>query len=121
MKIGLTDIPVTVTGGLTVRLAVTLTPTYEAVRTTEVDDVTFSAVAVKDAVVEPAGTVTEMGTEAAELELDRVRVMPAGPAGAEMVTVAREVCPLVIAPGVRDMLVGTIWLTVRPAVALTPA
>jgi hypothetical protein len=108
------------TMGFTVRFAVTLAPPLEAVSTTGVVVVTVPAVAVKVAVVAPCATVTEAGTEAAAFELERVTRMPPAGAGAAIVTVPCVVCELKIAPEVSATPVGTIGLTVKLALRLTP-
>jgi hypothetical protein len=73
--------------GFTVKLALTLTPPPDAVRTTAVIEVTVPAVAVKVALFAPCGTVTDAGTETDALELESAIAMPPAGAGAEMVTV----------------------------------
>ena len=84
-------------GGLTVIPKVLLTLEYEAVKVTDVAELTVPAVTVKVAEVCPCGTVTEAGTLAAELlELESDTAMPPLPAADVSVTVPVAVPALAI-------------------------
>lgn len=103
-----------------------LAPPYEAVTTTETDEVTLPPVIANVADVEPFATVTLEGILAAlVLELDR-EIKVAEVAGPESVTVPVLDCPLEIAFGLTDTLesAGAVCVggaTVTPNPSLTPA
>ncbi len=82
--------------------------------------VTDPVVTVKEAVVAPCGTVTDEGTEAAELELESATVIPPNGAAAAMATVPRAVWPLKVTFGLTERMVGTIGFTVKLAPIFTP-
>ena len=63
--------PAGVPAGVTVRVAVLVDPAYVAVMVTEIDAVTAVVLTVNVALVAPAGTVTLLGTVAAEALLER--------------------------------------------------
>ena len=109
-------------GGLTVTPKVLLTLEYEAVKVTDVAELTVPAVTVKVAEVWPWATVTEAGTLAAELlELESATAMPPLPAADVRVTVPVAVPPLAIVLELTDRLLsaGGGGLTVTPKVLLT--
>jgi hypothetical protein len=74
-------------GGFTVRPNVVLTPKYEAVRVTEVAEVTVPVVTEKVAEVAPCATVTEAGTMAAGFGLESDTTAPPEGAAAVILTV----------------------------------
>jgi hypothetical protein len=79
-------------GGVTVSEADLLTPPYDAEMVTVVDAVTGLVLAVKVAVVAPAGTATLEGTLAAPLLLESATCAPPAGAGLLSVTVPVEDC-----------------------------
>jgi hypothetical protein len=110
--------------GFTVSVAVLGVPELVAEIVTTVEDATPRVVIVKGAVVEPADTVTEPGTVAAEVfELDSVTAAPPVGAAAERVTVPVEDAPETTEAGARVTLVtgGGGAFTVSVAVFVTPA
>jgi len=109
-------------GGLTVTPKVLLTLEYEAVKVTDVAELTVPAVTVKVAEVWPWATVTEAGTLAAELlELESDTAMPPLPAADVSMTVPVAVPPLAILLELTDRLLsaGGGGLTASPDVTLT--
>ncbi|HTR39656.1 MAG TPA: hypothetical protein VMH80_27470 [Bryobacteraceae bacterium] len=109
-------------GGLTVTPKVLLTLEYEAVKVTEVAELTVPAVTVNVAEVWPWATVTEAGTLAAELlELESATAMPPLPAADVRATVPVAVPLLAILLELTDRLLsaGGGGLTVIPDVTLT--
>jgi hypothetical protein len=123
--LGLIETPLSAPGnGLTVTPKVVLVPKEVAVKVTGVEAVTVPVVAVKPTEVDPCKTVTLEGTcKAAVLELDSETVTPLAPAAEVKLTVPLPVKPLIIVPGVTEILLsaGAGGLTVTPKVVLTPA
>ena len=106
-----------------VTLAVLLAPPYEAVSTTVVAVLTVPAVTLNVADVEPCGTSTDDGTEAAvEFEDPSWTVTPPDPAGAVNDTVPVPDCPLGIEFGFTDRPLSAAGAgsMVTPVVSLTP-
>jgi hypothetical protein len=107
--------------GWTVNVAESDLPLYVAVIVTEVAVATDAALSVKVAWVEPAGTVTEAGTDTAGFELAREITIPPAPAGTFSATVpAVEDAPLASVDGPK-MAVRLGGFTTRFAVLETPA
>jgi len=109
-------------GGLTVTPKILLTLEYEAVKVTDVAELTVPAVTVKVAEVCPCGTVTEAGTLAAELlELESATETPPLPAADVSVTVPVAVPALAMVLEFTERLLsaGGGGLTVIPKVLLT--
>ena len=109
-------------GGLTVTPKVLLTLEYDAVKVTDVAELTVPAVTVKVAEVCPCGTVTEAGTLAAELlELESATAIPPLPAADVSVTVPVAVPPLAMVEELTERVLraGGGGFTVTPKVLLT--
>jgi hypothetical protein len=68
-------------------------------------DMMVAAVAVKLAVVEPAGTITEAGTGSRALLLDRVTVAPGVSTAPDSVTMQELDCPEPRTVGLQAMLI----------------
>jgi len=81
------------TGGFTVTVAILWLPLSVAVIVAVVTRDTGVVLIGTGAVVEPAGTVTELGTVTVLLVLERLTVVPPVPAGPPKVTVPVEPCP----------------------------
>ena len=95
--VGFTASEVRRTLGITVRVAVRVTPPYDAEMVADVDEVTTLVLIVNVALVAPAATVTLPGTVAAELSLDSVTCAPPAGAGPLRVTVpVAELPPMTI-------------------------
>ncbi len=103
----------TLTTGLRLSDADREAPLYEAVTVAVWADVTEEAVAVKDAPVDPAGTVTEAGTERLELLSERATTAP--PEGAAPVSETEQV----VEPGVA-IVVGLQLKALRPLTICGP-
>ena len=73
-------------------------PPAAAVRVAVSEELTVVTVAVKPALLAPAGTVTEVGTLTAELLLERLAASPPEPAAAVSVTVQASLPAPVIEP-----------------------
>ena len=95
---GETVIPVTISGR-TVRVALSVTPLYEAEIVTFVVDGPGLVVMENDAEVEPAGIVTDAGTVAEGSLLDNDTVAPPAGAGPVSVNVPVELAPPVAVVG----------------------
>ena len=110
--------------GLSVRVAVRVTPLRVAVTVTVVVVATLTVVVVKVAVVAPAGTVTLAGVVADVLLSDRVTTAPPVGAGPSRVTVPVEefapVAPPVKLVGLMVSVESAGGLMVRVAVRVTP-
>jgi hypothetical protein len=109
-------------GGVSVRLAVRVTPSVPVIATVVFAD-TALVFTAKVAVVAPAATVTLAGTVAAALLLDRVTAAP--PAGATPlnVTVPVEALPLTTLVGLSESaesVTDAVGVTVRAADLRTP-
>jgi hypothetical protein len=89
-----------VVAGVTVTEAVAELPLSDVVTVAVWLDFTVPAVAVKLAEVAPAGTVTEAGTDRAELLDESVTVAPPAGAACDSVTAQVEVPPEVTVVGV---------------------
>jgi hypothetical protein len=108
-EVGLSASPLTTgpvvpgAGAKTVRVALDVTPAYVAEIVTGVRVVTeVLVVAVKVALVAPAGIVTLAGTVATEgLPLFRVTLAPPAGAAALRLTVPCDICPPFTAPGLK--------------------
>jgi hypothetical protein len=108
--------------GVTVSVAVWVTPAQTAVIVTEVEEATPSVVTVKVFVEAPAGTVTEAGTVAAPVfEEDSVTTTPPAGAGPVSVTVPVELLPPTTLAGATLAAERAGGVTVRTAVFVTPA
>ena len=109
-------------GGVTLRTAVLLIPTYTAEIVAEEAAVTALVLTVKFAVVAPAATRTEAGTVATPvLLLDRVTTAPPAGAGPVNVTLPVEVWVPATVVGVSVTLVSAGGRTDNAAVLVTPA
>jgi hypothetical protein len=108
--------------GKTVSVAVLVTPPYVADRDTGVEPETRLVFAVKDALVEPAGTTTLAGTVAAAELLARATLTPPAPAGPLRFTVPWDGLPPVMLVGfrVRDESPVTFGPMVSCALIVTP-
>jgi hypothetical protein len=109
--------------GLTVSVAVFVTPPYMAVIVTAVEEATPVVVIVAPAEAEPAGIVRLAGIEATvAFELDRVTMAPPAGAGPLSVRVATLLFPPTGFVGLSEIerSVGTA-VTVNVAVFVTPA
>ncbi|CAN5579232.1 hypothetical protein BH24CHL1_BH24CHL1_06170 [soil metagenome] len=97
--------------GLTVRVAVRVTPAYVAVIVTGVDPATDVVVMLKLTLNCPARTLTLAGTVAAACESDSVTLRPPDGAAALRVTVPVEELPPVTLVGFTetDVSVGPVW------------
>jgi hypothetical protein len=93
------------------------------VTVTDVAALTLPAVTGKVCEEAPEGTVTDVGTPAALLELESVTTIPPVPAAVVRVTVPTPDWPLVITPGLTEtpLSAAGIGFTVRVAVLLRPA
>jgi hypothetical protein len=90
-------------GGFTVRLADFSTPPYEALTLAAVEEDTGRVVTAKVALVAPDGTVTDVGTSAAEgLPLESETTAPPALAGPSSVTVPVEPFPPTTEDGVKE-------------------
>ena len=112
-------------GGVTVSVAVRVTPPALAVMVTGVDAVTELVAIAKVALVAPCTTVTLAGTAAAGLLLDSVAVNPPDGAALVSVTVPCDEVPPVTLAGLTaaddNEAGGGGGVTVSTAVRLTPA
>jgi len=106
--------------GLSVSVAVRVTPLRVAVTVTVVVAPTATVVTVKVALVAPAATVTLAGVVADELLSDKVTAAPPAGAGPVKVTVPVEEIPPVRLAGLMDSVVSAGGLMVRVAVRVTP-
>jgi len=105
----------------TVRLAVRVTPPYEAEIVTELEADTGRVLIVKVALVAPSGTVTVGGTGAtAVLLLDSITGAPPPGAGPFSVTVPVEMLPPTTLEGLRERDDGVARFTVRFEDRVTP-
>jgi hypothetical protein len=85
------------TGGFTVNVAVRVTPPYTAEIVADVDAVTDEVVTVKFALVDPAGTVTLVGTDVAlESSESDTAAPPLGAAALSVTVPADEVPPTTV-------------------------
>ena len=91
-----------------------------AVNVISVSAETPTVVMLKVAVVEPAGTVTDVGRVAAVLVDERLTTSPLGPAALEIVTVPVEVNPPYPVPGETTRLFTVAALIVNVAVFVVP-
>jgi hypothetical protein len=107
-------------GGLSVSVAVFVTPLRVAVMVTVVAAPTETLVTVNVALVAPAGTVTLAGVVVDALLSDNVTAAPPVGAGPSSVTVPVEEVPPVTVAGLMDTLVRAGALIVRVAVRVTP-
>jgi hypothetical protein len=110
---------------LTAREELLLTPEYEAVTFTEVEEETLTVLIEKLAEVFPLATVTLEGMDATEeLELESVTTTPPVPAAAVSITLPVAELPPVIEDGLMETelraAVAAAGLTVSEAVLLTP-
>jgi hypothetical protein len=109
------------TQGVTVSVAVFVTPPLDAVIVTGVEEATFAVATEKVVEVEPAGTVTFAGTVAAAVfALVRATVAPPGGALPVMITVPVEELPPATLAGLTERVERAAGLTVRLAVFDTP-
>lgn len=107
--------------GVTVSVAVLVTPAATPVMVAEVEDATPSVVTVNVAVLALAATVTLAGTVAAAvLELESVTARPPVAAFPVSVTVAVEGLPPTTLAGTSVTLVKAAGVTVSVAVLVTP-
>jgi len=125
MVLGLTEtlLSAAVEDGVTVRANVVLTPAYDAVNVTGVDAFTLPAVTENVEEVDPCGTVTEAGTEAAVVfELETETTAPPEPAGAVIVIVPTPAWPLTMVLGLTETLLSAAagGLIVIAKLLLTP-
>jgi len=98
----LSDTDASIIAGWRVSGATAVEPLYAAVMVTDVVVATKLVLTVNDALVEPAATVTDPGTLAAELLLDSVTTAPPLGAGPLSVTVPVEEPPAVTLEGLRE-------------------
>lgn len=82
--------------------------------------VTTDVFTLNGAEVEPAGTVTEVGTVALELLDDKLTTTPPDPAGPLSVTVPADAVPPATDDGATDTLINPVGFIVRVVVCVDP-